>query len=97
MQTNFKTLLPPKFIRLMEHKLETGEMTPEECKEIIKEVMLREYELQQSEKSQDNWETLTFWFLDRCQSFFKKLWTRPSAESALKIDELSGTVQPRHV
>ena len=97
MPKNFKTLLPPKFIQLMEHKLKTGEMTPEECKEIIKEMMLREYELKQSEKPQINWEALAFWFQDRCQSFFKKLWTRPSAESTLEIQELSGTVQPRHV
>ncbi|MDA0692752.1 MAG: hypothetical protein O3A78_04050 [Nitrospinae bacterium] len=97
MPKNFKTLLPPKFIRLMEHKLETGEMTPEECKEIIKEMMLREYELKQDEKQQINWEALAFWLQDRCQSFFKQLWTRPSTESTLEIEELSGTVRPRHI
>lgn len=81
----------------MKHKLETGEMTPGECKEIIKEMMLREYELTQEEKPRLHWEDLAYWFQDRCQSFFEKLWNRPSAEPTLKIEELSGTVRPRHI
>jgi polyhydroxyalkanoate synthesis regulator phasin len=94
---NFKALLPPKFIQLLEHKLETGEMTPEECKEIIKDMMLREYELKQAEKAQVNWEALACWFQDRCQSFFNQLWNRPSSESTLELEELSGTIRPRHI
>lgn len=97
MPKNFKALLPQKFIRLLEHKLEIGEMTPEECKEIIKDMMLREYELKQAEKARVNWEALAFWFQDRCQSFFKQLWPRPPTESTLEIEELSGTVRPRHI
>jgi polyhydroxyalkanoate synthesis regulator phasin len=94
---NFKALLPPKFIPLMKHKLETGEMTPEECKEIIKEMMLREYELKQSETQHATWEDLAFWFQDRCQLFFSKLWNRSSTESTFEIEELTGTVRPRHI
>jgi len=92
---DFKSLLPPKFIRLLEQKLETGEMTGEECKEIIKEMMLREYEREQAEKPQIS-KALASRLKVHFHSFLKKLWHRPLAQPTIGMEELNGTMRSRH-
>ena len=97
MPKDFKSLLPPRFIRLLEHKLETGEMTPEECKTVLKEFMLREFDRKKAEQSQNAWNNLVINFQNRAQSFLKKLWDRPPSEPTLGMEELVGTVRARRI
>ena len=97
MPIDFKSLLPPKFIHLLEHKLETGEMTPEECKTVLKEFMLREFKRKQDEQSHDAWKTLVVNLQSQSQSFLKKLWGRSPAEPTLGMEELAGTVRARRI
>lgn len=97
MPKDFRSLLSPKFIRLLEHKLETGQITPEECKEILKDMMLREYDRTQAEKYQTNWKALASWFQNQSHTFIKKLWNRAPTEPTIGIEELSGTIRPRHI
>ncbi|GJL77664.1 MAG: hypothetical protein NPINA01_06530 [Nitrospinaceae bacterium] len=97
MPTDFKSLLPPKFIPLLEHKLETGELSPEECKEIIKEMMLREYELTQSEKTGMNWKAWRNNLRKQCHAVFGKFRNRPPTEPTLGMEELTATIRPRQI
>jgi hypothetical protein len=94
---DFKSLLPPKFIRLLEHKLKTGEMTSEECKTVLKEFMLREYDRKQAEQSTIDWKALVTKLKNRSKSFFKKLLDRPPTESSISMEELTGTVRARRI
>lgn len=97
MPKDFKSLLPPRFIHLLEHKLETGEMTPEECKTVLKEFMLREFYRKKAEQSQNVWKNLVINFQSQSQSFLKKLWERSPAEPTLGMEELAGTVRARRI
>lgn len=97
MPKDFKSLLPPKFIHLLEHKLETGEMTAEECKTVLKEFMLREFKRKQDEQSQNAWKNLVVNFQNRTQSFLKSFWDRPPTEPTISMEELAGTVLARRI
>jgi len=94
---DFKSLLPPKFIRLLEHKLKTGEMTPEECKTVLKEFMLREFDRKQVEQSQNTRKALVIKFQDRASSFLKKFWDGSPTEPTVSLEELVGTVRARRI
>lgn len=95
MPKNFKSSLSPKSIRLLERKLETGEMTPEECKEIIKDLMLREYERKQAEKPRIS-NLAARWLKGQSRSLLKKLWNRPLAQPTIGMEELTTNLRPRH-
>lgn len=97
MPKDFKSLLPPGFIRLLEHKLETGEITPEECKIVLKELMLREFDRQQAEQSPNTWKILAIKFQNLAQSWLKKIMERPPAEPTIGMEELAGTVRVRRI
>lgn len=97
MSKDFKSLLSPKFISFLEHKLEAGEMTPEECKEILKEMMLREYEKGQAESTQVNWKIRAAWFHEKINSLRKKIFERQPAESSIGMEELAGTMRSRRL
>lgn len=94
---DFRSLLSPKFIRLLEHKLETGTMTTEECQTVLKEFMLREFDRKQAKQSQDKWKFLVSNLQDLAQSFFKKILQRSPAEPTISMDELTGTVRARQI
>ena len=97
MPKDFRSLLSPKFIRLLEHKLETGTMTAKECQTVMKEFMLKEFDRKQAEQSQDRWKFLISNFQDLAQSFFKKILQRSPAEPTISMDELTGTVRARRI
>ncbi len=80
MPKDFKSLLPRKFIRLLEHKLETGAMTPDECKAVLKELMLREFHRKQAERSHHARKFLADKIQNRAQLFLKKVLERAPAE-----------------
>jgi hypothetical protein len=94
---DFRSLLSPKFIRLLVHKLETGAMTAEECQTVLKEFMLREFDRKRAEQSQDRWKFLASNLLNLAQSFFKKILQRSPAEPTISMDELTGTVRARRI
>ena len=84
----------------MEHKLGTGEMTPEECKEIMKDLMLREYEQKQAEQPRPS-ALLADWLTNQTRSFLqkyfnRKFWTRPLAQPTIGMDELTASLKSRH-
>jgi len=97
MPKDFKSLLPAKFIHLLEHKLETGEITAEECKTVLKEFMLREFKRKQDEQSKNAWKNLVINFQSWAQSILKKLWDRSPTEATLGMEELAGTVRARRI
>ena len=97
MPKDFKSLLPAKFIHLLEHKLETGEMTPEECKTVLKAFMLREFDRKKAEQTQNAWKNLVINFQNRAQSFLKNFWDRPPTEPTISMEELAGTVRARRI
>ncbi len=97
MPIDFKSLLPPKLIHLLEHKLETGEMTAEECKTVLKDFMLREFDRKKAEQSQNAWKNLVINFQNRAQQFLKNFWDRPPTEPTLGMEELAGTVRARQI
>lgn len=97
MPKDLKSFLPPKLISLLEQKLEAGEMTPEECKEVLKEMMLREYERSQEESSHINWKAQAARFQDKVHSFIKKLKERRPTEPSLGVEELAGTIRSRRL
>ncbi len=97
MPKDFKSLLPPKFIRLLEHKLETGEMTDEECKTVLREFMLRESDRIQAEQAHHDRKALVTMLQNGSQSFLNKLWNRPPTESTISMEELIGTVRARRI
>ena len=43
MNTGLRTLLEPKKIRFLKRKLEQGEISQEECKEVMKRLILQKY------------------------------------------------------
>jgi hypothetical protein len=94
---DFRSLLSSKFIRLLEHKLETGSMTAEECQTVLKEFMLREFDRKQAEQSQDRWKFLASNFQNLAQSFLKKILQRSPAEPTISMNELTGTVRARQI
>lgn len=97
MQKELKSVLPPKLIQLLEYKVEKGEMTDEDCKTILKEYMLREFDRKQAELSLRTWQVLLRKLQKLAQSFFKKILTRPPAEPTISMEELSGTVRVRRI
>ena len=72
-------------------------MTPEECKTVLKEFMLREFDRKKAEQSQNVWKNLVINFQSQSQSFLKKLWERSPAEPTLGMEELAGTVRARRI
>ncbi len=97
MPKDLKSLLPPKLISLLEQKLEAGEMTPDECKEVLREMMLREYERIQEESSKINWKAQAARLQENIYSFIKKLKDRRPTEPSLGIEELAGTIRSRRL
>lgn len=95
MPKDFKSLLPAKFIQLLEHKLETGTMTAEECQTVLKEFMLREFDRNQAEQSPDTWKLLMVKFQTLAQSFFSEILPRSPAEPTISVEELAGTIRAR--
>jgi hypothetical protein len=89
---DFKSLLPPKFIRLLEHKLETGAMTPDECKSVLKELMLREFERKKVQQSHNSRKAMASKIQKRAQTFLKKVLERAPAEPANTMEGLIGKV-----
>lgn len=88
MPKDFKSFLPPKFIRLVEHKLETGELTSDECKSVIKELMLREFNRKQAEQTQSARKALATKIQNRAQTFLNKVLDRAPARSENTMEEL---------
>jgi hypothetical protein len=97
MPKELKSLLSPKFVCFIKHKLETGDMTTGECQTALKEFMLRELDRRQAEQSHDTWKTLTAKLQNRVQTFFNKVMTRSPAEPVISMDELAGTVRARRI
>jgi hypothetical protein len=97
MPKDLKSLLTPKFVRLIKHKLETGEMTTWECQAVLKEFMLREFDRKQAEQSHKTWNVLSSKLQSRVQTFFSRVMTRMPAEPAISMDELAGTVRARQI
>ncbi len=95
MQRNLRKLLNPKLVNFLEQKLEADEISPEECKEVIKEMMLREYHRKQVEplpqKLKAKMNGILGWFDNHRDQHFEK----PDAEPAIGYDELAGTVRTR--
>jgi len=94
---DFKSFLPPKLIRLLEHKVRTGEMTTGECQTVLKEFMLREFDRMQAEKTSNIWRTIAIKYHDRARSLLKKVRQRPPAEPTISMEELAGTVRTRRI
>ncbi len=44
MKTGLRSLLEPQKVQFLKKKLERGEITPEECKEIMKRLILQKYD-----------------------------------------------------
>jgi hypothetical protein len=77
--------------------METGEMTPEECKTVLKEFMLREFDRQQAEQPPNTWKVLVIKFQNLAQSWLKKILARSPAEPTISMEELAGTVRVRRI
>lgn len=97
MPKDLKSLLNPKFVRLIKHKLETGEMTDGECQTVLREFMLREFDRKQAGQSHKIWNVLSGKLQSRVQTFFDKVMTPMPAEPAISMDELAGTVRARQI
>lgn len=97
MSNDFRSLLSPKFVQFVEHKLETDTMTAEECQTVLKEFMLREFDRKQAEQSQDRWKLLISKLQNLAQFFFKKILQRSPTEPTISMDELTGTVRARQI
>ena len=79
------------------YKLDEPRYTPEECKEILKDMMLREYDRTQAEKYQTNWKALASWLQNQSSTYIRKFWNRAPTEPTIGIEELSGTIRSRHI
>ena len=44
MKTGLRSLLEPQKVQFLKKKLELGEISPEECKEIMKRLILQKYD-----------------------------------------------------
>ena len=44
MRSGLRSLLDTKNVNFLKHKLELDEVTPEECKEVMKRLILKKYE-----------------------------------------------------
>ena len=79
----------------MQHKLKTGEMTSEECRAVLKELMLREFDRKQAEQSHNARKALVTKLQNRAQSFFKKFLDRRRvpAEPSINGEELAGSIR----
>jgi polyhydroxyalkanoate synthesis regulator phasin len=97
MPNKLKTVLPPKLIQLLENKVEKGEMTEEDCKAILKEYMLREFDRKQAELNPKTWQVLIIKLQNMTQAFLKKILKRPPAEPTISMEELAGTVRARRI
>jgi polyhydroxyalkanoate synthesis regulator phasin len=97
MPKDLKSLLTPKFVRLIKHKLETGEMTAEECQTVLKEFMLWEFDRKQAEQSHKTWNVLSSKLQSQVQTFFSKVMTRTPSKPAISMDELACTVRARRI
>ncbi len=97
MPKDLKSFLPPKLVHLLQQKLEDGEMTAEECKDVLKEMMLREYERSQEESSQINWKAQASKLQEKVHSFLKRFKERRPTEPSIGIEELAGTIRSRRL
>jgi polyhydroxyalkanoate synthesis regulator phasin len=95
MPKDLKSLLTPKFVRLIKHKLEKGEMTAEECQMVLKEFMLWEFDRKQAEQSHKTWSVRKL--QSQVQAFFDKVMTPTPAEPTISLEELAGTVRARQI
>ena len=97
MPKELKSVLPPKLIQLLEYKVEKGEMTDEDCKMVLKEFMLREFDRKQAELSLRTWQVLLLKLQNLIQFFLKKTLKRSPAEPTISMEELAGTVRARRI
>lgn len=72
-------------------------MTAEECKTVLKEFMLREFDRIRAEQSHIDWKALLIKLQNRSQSFIKQLLERQPAEATISMEELAGTVRARRI
>jgi len=72
-------------------------MTEEDCKAVLKEYMLREFDRKQAELFPKTWQVLLLKLQNLAQVFFKKILTRSPAEPTISMEELSGTVRVRRI
>ena len=97
MPNELKTVLPPKLIQLLEFKIKKGEMTDEDCKMVLKEYMLREFDRKQAELNPRPWQVLAMKLKLLIQFFLKKILKRSPAEPTISMEELAGTVRARRI
>ena len=97
MPKKLKSVLPPKLIQFLEHKIEKGEMTDEDCKMVLKEFMLREFDRKQAELFPRPWQVLVLKLKNLTHFFLKKILKRSPAEPTISIEELAGTVRARRI
>ncbi len=95
MQRNLRALLNPKLVNFLEQKLEADEISPEECKEVIKEMMLREYQRKQVEPLPQKLKTKMSGILNWFDNHRDKHFDVENAKPAIGFDELAGTVRTR--
>ena len=96
MQQPFRSFLDPRHIEFLRNKLDAREISPEECKELLKRAMLRGYKKKQAESASTleqvpmpGWQN-RMW---RMQKFFS-----PTSKAAnLEVtDELLETGRTKH-
>ncbi|NIQ03301.1 MAG: hypothetical protein GWM98_25420 [Nitrospinaceae bacterium] len=92
-----RSYLDPHKILLLESKLEQGEISPEECKEILKRIMLKEYERKTSATLSDRIRTWIQQFGIRWNATRDRIRDRHFAEPSLDPEEMEGTVRSRHL
>lgn len=84
-------------LRFLERKMRAGEISPEECKEVLKEMMLRAHRVQQAELASNKWKTWADGFRSKLIAGFGKFLTKPPSEPSLGMEELSGTIRSRRL
>ena len=95
MQRKLRSLLNPQLVHLLEQKLESNEISPDECREVIKEMMLREYRRKQDENLPQKLRTKVNQIWDWFGEHGWKYPNRPPAEASLGYEEMAGTVRTR--
>jgi hypothetical protein len=90
-------LLDPDQLTLLNLKLQTREITPEECLQMLKQMMISQY-MQRHSFSATLKNTV---FARRICKFFSaiqnKFFQKQPAESAISAEELSSWFRPRHL
>ncbi len=95
MKPAVKTCLTPRNIQFLLKKLEAGEISAEECKEIIKRIMAQKHKHPNTVRENAPFQSAKTWLLNLGKKIRDKVLDLSPIDSSLNKEELLGMVRRR--